>query len=82
MANAALRVSVKTPLAESSCLRGTTCGIIAASAGAKNTVTVEMRALNRSRSRRFAPTAHRATDSTARSTFVPTRTSRLSNRST
>jgi hypothetical protein len=40
-ANAALRVSVKTPFADSSCRRGTTCGIIAASAGAKNTVTVE-----------------------------------------
>ena len=82
MANAALRVSVNTPLAERSCLRGTTCGIMAASAGAKNTVTVEMRALNRTSSSRFAPTAHRATDSRARSTLVATSTRRLSNRST
>ena len=43
IANAALRVSVKTPFAASSCSRGTTSGIIAASAGAKNTVTVEMK---------------------------------------
>ncbi len=69
MANAALRVSVKTPLAAISCLRGTTCGIIAASAGAKNTVTVEMAALSRSRTGRLAPAA-RGPEKRARSTFV------------
>ena len=51
-ANAALRVSVKTPFADSSCRRGTTCGIIAASAGAKKTVTVEMNRLSSSNSSR------------------------------
>ena len=45
-ANAALRVRVKTPFADSSCGAGTTSGIIAASAGAKNTVTVEMKMLS------------------------------------
>ena len=40
-ANAAFRVSVKMPLADRSCLRGTSIGIMAASAGAKKTVIVE-----------------------------------------
>ena len=51
-ANAALRVRVKTPFADSSCRRGTTCGIMAASAGAKKTVTVEMNRLSSSNSSR------------------------------
>ena len=46
-ANAALSVSVNTPFAASSWRRGTTIGIIAASAGAKKTVTVEMNRLRR-----------------------------------
>ena len=41
IAKAALRVSVNTPYAANSIERGTTSGIIAASAGAKKTVTVE-----------------------------------------
>ena len=40
-AKAAFRVSVKIPFAERSCRRGTTIGIMAASAGAKNTVIDE-----------------------------------------
>ena len=39
-------MSVNTPFAASSWLRGTTSGIIAASAGAKNTVTVETKMLS------------------------------------
>ena len=46
-ANAAFSVSVKMPFAASSCLRGTSFGIIAASAGAKNTVTVETKMFSR-----------------------------------
>ena len=46
MANAALSVSVNTPLAASSCFLGTRNGIIAASAGAKNTVIVDTTTLS------------------------------------
>src|SRR5205085_4651294 len=45
-ANAAFNVRVKIPFADSSCRRGTTIGIIAASAGAKNTVIVETAMFN------------------------------------
>ena len=55
IANAALRVSVKTPFAASSCRRGTTSGIIAASAGAKNTVTVETKMLSSRMSAKLSP---------------------------
>ena len=47
MAKAAFRVSVKTPFAAAAGRRGTTSGIIAASAGAKNTVTVETKMFSR-----------------------------------
>ena len=46
-AKAAFRVRVNTPFADRSCLRGTTIGIIAASAGAKKTVIVETAMLRR-----------------------------------
>jgi hypothetical protein len=42
-ANAAFRVRVKMPFADSSSFFGTTIGIIDASAGLKNTVTVEVK---------------------------------------
>ena len=82
MAKAALRVNVNTPFAAISCLRGTTCGIIAASAGAKNTVTVEIRTLNSISKSRLTPARKSATDSAARNRLVATSTRRLSNRST
>jgi hypothetical protein len=46
-AKAALSVSVKMPFAVRSWRRGSSFGIIAASAGAKNTVTVEMKMFSR-----------------------------------
>ncbi len=46
-ANAALSVSVKIPFAASSWRFGRSFGIIAASAGAKKTVTVEMKMFSR-----------------------------------
>ena len=46
-ANAALSVRVKMPFADNSWRRGSRFGIIAASAGAKNTVTVEMKMFSR-----------------------------------
>ena len=55
MANAALSVSVKMPLAASSWLRGTRTGIIASSAGAKKTVTVETKTLRSRMIARFVP---------------------------
>ncbi len=55
MANAALRVSVKMPFAASSWLRGTSFGIIATSAGAKKTVTVEMKMLSSRMTAKLSP---------------------------
>ena len=54
-ANAALSVRVKIPFAARSCRRGTSTGIIASSAGAKNTVTVETATLSSRMSARFPP---------------------------
>ncbi len=73
---------MNTPLAVISCRRGTSCGIIDASAGAKNTVTVEIITLTSSRISRKSPAIHRMTNSAARITLVATRTMRRSNRST
>ena len=81
-ANAALRVSVKTPFAESSWLRGTRTGIIASSAGAKNTVIVEIRTLSRMMRAKFSPTRYRATNRMPRNRFVAMRMIRRSTRST
>ncbi len=55
MANAALSVSVKMPFAVSSWRRSTRTGIIASSAGAKKTVTVEMKMLSRRMIAKFVP---------------------------
>ena len=83
IANAALRVSVKTPFAAISCLRGTSCGIIAASAGPKNTVIVDTTTLSTRISRAGSrPTRNSPTNASDRSTFVTIRTTRLSSRST
>ncbi len=60
IANAAFRVSVKIPFAASSWWRSTTSGIIAASAGAKNTVTVDTKTFSSRIRARFAPTRYRA----------------------
>ena len=60
-ANAPLRVRVKMPFADSSCERGTRTGIIASSAGAKKTVTVETKMLSSRMSAKLAPTRYRAT---------------------
>ncbi len=82
IANDALRVSVKTPLADSRCSRGTTSGIIAASAGAKKTVTVEMKMFSNSSSAKLSPTSSSAMTANPRRTFVAMRTKRRSTRST
>lgn len=55
-AKAAFRVSVKMPFADISWRRGTSIGIIAASAGEKNTVIVETVMFRRYSSRRWSPT--------------------------
>ena len=55
MANAAFRVSVKMPFAVSSWLRGTRVGIIANSAGAKKTVTVETKMLSSRMTAKLSP---------------------------
>ncbi len=81
-ANAALSVSVKMPLAESSCGFSTIAGIIAASAGAKNVVTVEMKMFSSRIATRFSPTRYSPIIATPRRKFVPTRMTRRSNRST
>jgi hypothetical protein len=81
-ANAAFRVSVKIPLADNSWLRGTTSGIIAASAGAKNTVTVEMKMLSKSSNRKLSPTTSSPITAAPRRTFVAMSTRRRSMRST
>ena len=73
---------MKTPFALISCLRGTMVGIIAASAGAKNTVMVEMIAFSSRMTSRFVPARKSRMKKTARRTLVPTRTPRLSRRST
>ena len=66
IANAALSVSVNTPFAASSCRRGTSSGIIAASAGAKNTVIVETTMLRTQDERRgSSPTRNSATNASA-----------------
>ena len=54
-ANATFWVKVNSPFAASSCRRGTSSGIIAASAGAKNVVTVEIAMLRTKIAARFAP---------------------------
>ncbi len=82
IAKAALRVSVKTPFAASSWFRGTTSGIIAASAGAKNTVTVDTKMFSSRISRKLSPTRTSAKIARPRRMFVATRTSRRSTRST
>ena len=46
---------MNTPFADSSWLRGTTTGIIAASAGAKKTVIVDTTALSSRMTGRFPP---------------------------
>jgi hypothetical protein len=70
-------------LAESSWSRGTTFGIIAASAGAKNTVTVANTKFSRSRTVMLPPPATKiATSRDARRRFVTMRTHRRSKRST
>ena len=81
-AKAALSVSVNTPFAARSWLRGTTSGIIAASAGAKNTVTVETKMLSNRISRKLSPTRNSPMIAIPRSTFVATSTRRRSIRST
>ena len=52
-AKAALSVRVKIPLAAVSWARGTTSGIIESSAGAKNVVAIETRALSTKTTSRF-----------------------------
>ena len=69
-AKAALSVSVKMPFAASSWLRGTSSGIIAASAGAKNTVTVETKMFSSRISRRLSPTRNSAMNASPRSRLV------------
>ena len=81
-ANAALSVSVKMPFAASSWLRGTRIGIIAASAGAKKTVTVETKMLSSRMTAKFAPARKSATNAAPRRKFVAIRISRRSMRST
>ena len=81
-AKAALRVSVKIPFAASSCRRGTTCGIIDSSAGAKNTVTVETNVLSSRMSRKLSPTRNSPMIANPRRTFVATSSRRRSTRST
>ena len=83
IANEALRVRVKIPLADRSCLRSTTKGIIAASAGAKKTVTVEIAKLSSRISGEVRRRRGRgATNAAPRSTLVTTRMIRRSMRST
>ena len=55
MANAAFSVSVKMPFAASNWLRWTRTGIIASSAGAKKTVTVETKMLSSRMTAKFVP---------------------------
>ena len=81
-ANAALRVSVNTPLAASSWRRGTRNGIIASSAGAKNTVIVDTVTLSSRINGTVEPTRKMSTKQNVRSRLVITRISRRSNRST
>ena len=70
IAKAALRVRVNTPFAARSWWRGTTSGIIAASAGAKNTVTVDTKMLSRMMSTKLSPTKNRPTTANPRNTLV------------
>ncbi len=81
-ANDAFRVSVKMPFAASSWRRSTTNGIIAASAGAKNTVIVEIAKLSNRINARFVPTRYNAMNAAPRKTLVAIRISRRSMRST
>ena len=81
-ANAALDVRAKRPLAARSWDLGTTNGIIEASAGPKKVVSVETTTMSRYSRSRLLVTKKTATKATPRSTFVATRTSRLSIRST
>ncbi len=81
-ANEALSVSVKMPFAASSWRRSTTNGIIAASAGAKNTVIVEIAKFSKRINARFVPTRYSATNAAPRRTLVAMRISRRSMRST
>ena len=74
---------VNTPFAAKQLACGDELGIIAASAGAKKTVTVEMIMLSsRSTGRRFAGQEQQRRTAPARAALVTTRTNRLSSRST
>ena len=81
-ANAAFSVRMKMPFAEVSSLRGTTSGIIAASAGEKNTLTIEIAVFSRMISQKLSPTAHSAMNRMPRIRLVPMRINRRSMRST
>ena len=73
MANAALRVSVKMPFAVSNWLRGTRVGIIANSAGAKKTVTVETKMLSSRMTAKLSPASQSAMNAAPRRKFVAIR---------
>ena len=73
---------MKIPFAASSWLRWTRTGIIASSAGAKKTVTVEMKMLSRRMSPICVPTRYSPTNARPRRRFVTMRISRRSIRST
>jgi hypothetical protein len=68
--------------AGSSCLRGTTTGIIAISAGPKNVDNVDMSAVMRQMIQISCGTTSRSRNSAPRAMFVVTRMSRRSSRST
>ena len=73
---------MKIPFAARSCARGTSTGIIASSAGAKNTVIVEIAMLSTRMTARFVPARYSATKARPRRTLVATRIRRRSIRST
>ena len=73
IANAALSVSVNTPFAASSCRRGTRNGIIAASAGPKNTVIVDTATLSTRMNARVWPARNVSTNAPARRRLVTIR---------
>ena len=81
-ANAALIVSVKTPLAAVSCPRGTRSGIMLSSAGAKKVVAIETARLSRRMTPTFVSKIATRRKSPARIRLVATRTRRRSKRST
>ena len=73
---------MKMPFADVSSLRGTTSGIIAASAGEKNTLTIEIAVFSRMISQKLSPTAHSPMNRMPRIRLVPMRINRRSIRST